>query len=48
MKIATDFILNGKTIKDIDFPKAEFRDELIPIDSVHSELIRRKATLRML
>ena len=33
---------NGKLIKDIDFPKAEFADRIIPIDSVHSELIRRK------
>lgn len=33
---------NGKTIKDIEFPKAEFADKIIPIDSVHSELIRRK------
>ncbi|WP_298903547.1 hypothetical protein [uncultured Psychroserpens sp.] len=33
---------NGKTIKDIEFPRAEFVDIIIPIDSVHSELIRRK------
>ena len=33
---------NGKPIKDIDFPKAEFANKIIPIDSVHSELIRRK------
>ncbi|TCP22367.1 hypothetical protein EV195_11216 [Tenacibaculum skagerrakense] len=39
---------NGKTIKDIDFPKAEFRDKLIPIDSVHSELIRRKIPYKKL
>ncbi|WP_133250048.1 hypothetical protein [Marinifilum breve] len=39
---------NGKLIKDIDFPKAEFADKIIPIDSVHSELIRRKIPYKKL
>lgn len=39
---------NGKLIKDIDFPKAEFADKIIPIDSVHSELIRRKISHKKL
>lgn len=39
---------NGKTIKDIDFPKAEFADKILPIDSVHSELIRRKIPYKKL
>ncbi|TDQ25466.1 hypothetical protein [Tenacibaculum caenipelagi] len=39
---------NGKPIKDVDFPKAEFADKLIPIDSVHSELIRRKIPYKKL
>ncbi|WP_025665536.1 hypothetical protein [Aquimarina megaterium] len=39
---------NGKLIKDIDFPKAEFADRIILIDSVHSELIRRKISYKKL
>ncbi len=39
---------NGNVIKDIDFPKAEFIDKIIPIDSVHSELIRRKIPYKKL
>ncbi len=39
---------NGKSIKDIDFPKAEFADKIIPIDSVHAELIRRKIPYKKL
>ena len=39
---------NGKTIKDIDFPKADFANRIIPIDSVHSELIRRKIPYKKL
>lgn len=43
-KIGLNLMLdkNGKPIKDIDFPNAEFANNIIPIDSVHSELIRRK------
>ncbi|MBA6316910.1 hypothetical protein FLV31_19235 [Cellulophaga baltica] len=43
-KIGLNLMLDnkGKVIKDIDFPKAEFADRIISIDSVHSELIRRK------
>lgn len=33
---------NGDLLKDIEFPKVEFVDKIIPIDSVHSELIRRQ------
>ncbi|GAK91818.1 hypothetical protein JCM19297_2 [Nonlabens ulvanivorans] len=33
---------NGDLIKDIDFPKSDFANMILPIDSVHSELIRRK------
>jgi len=32
---------NGEIIKDVEFPKSDFLN-IIPIDSVHSELIRRK------
>jgi len=49
-KIGLNLMLdkNGKLIKDIDFPKAEFADRIIPIDSVHSELIRRKIPYKKL
>lgn len=49
-KIGLNLMLdkNGKIIKDIDFPKAEFADKIIPIDSVHSELIRRKIPYKKL
>ena len=39
---------NGIPIEDIDFPKAEFVNKIIPIDSVHSELIRRKISYKKL
>jgi len=39
---------NGNIIKDIDFPKVELIDKIIPIDSVHSELIRRKIPYKKL
>ncbi|CAM1363307.1 hypothetical protein [Tenacibaculum xiamenense] len=39
---------NGKCIKDIDFPKVNFANNIIPIDSVHSELIRRKISPKKL
>src|SRR5690606_4120589 len=32
----------GTPIKDIDFPLREFADNIIPIDKVHSLLIKRK------
>ncbi|WP_139062398.1 hypothetical protein [Aquimarina megaterium] len=49
-KIGLNLMLdkNGKLIKDIDFPKAEFADKIIAIDSVHSELIRRKIPYKKL
>ncbi len=49
-KIGLNLMLdkNGKLIKDVDFPKAEFADRIIPIDSVHSELIRRKIPYKKL
>jgi|GEM_PF-4511057 len=49
-KIGLNLMLdkNGKMIKDIDFPKAEFANKIIPIDSVHSELIRRKIPYKKL
>jgi len=49
-KIGLNLMLdkNGKLIKDIDFPKAEFADKIIPIDSIHSELIRRKIPYKKL
>lgn len=39
---------NGIVIKNFDFPNAEFIDKIIPIDSVHSELIRRKISYKKL
>lgn len=33
---------NYNVIKEVEFPQAEFTGKIIPIDSVHSELIRRK------
>lgn len=49
-KIGLNLMLdrNGKLIKDIDFPKAKFANVIIPIDSVHSELIRRKISYKKL
>lgn len=49
-KIGMNLMLdkNGKTVKDIDFPQAEFANKIIPIDSVHSELIRRKIPYKKL
>ncbi len=49
-KIGLNLMLdkNGKLIKDVDFPKTEFADKIIPIDSVHSELIRRKIPYKKL
>ncbi|WP_420551969.1 hypothetical protein [Tenacibaculum aiptasiae] len=49
-KIGLNLMLdkNGKIIKDIQFPTTEVFNKTIPIDSVHSELIRRKIPYKKL
>jgi hypothetical protein len=49
-KIRLNLMLDnkGKVIKDIDFPNAEFANRIISIDSVLSELIRRKIPYKKL